>query len=115
LTGITFHPDENLLAAINREGQCLIWKLSTGNIQKVLDPLSGKITAIAFSPRGSHLAVAHSSGAMGFRSPFSEEWIKPFKAHEQSISALVYSSDGHHLVSGSLDKTIKVWEIIETD
>lgn len=114
-TSITFHPDENMLAAINAEGQCFIWDLPAGNIQKVIDPLSGKITAIAFSPSGSHLAIAHSSGALGFWSPFSEEWLKSFKAHEQSIPALVYSADGHHLVSGSLDKTIKIWEIRETD
>ncbi len=112
-TSITFHPNENLLAAINAEGQCLIWDLSTGNILNVLDPLSGKITAIAFSPGGSHLAAAHSSGTLGFWSPFSGEWIKPFKAHEQAIPALVYSSDGCHLVSASLDKTIKMWEITE--
>lgn len=106
---IVFHPDENLFAAVNEEGQCLIWDLSTGNIQRALKPLSEKITAITFSPDGYHLAAAHSSGVIGFWNPFSEELIHSFQAHDQSISLLVYSSDGYHLVSGSLDKTIKVW------
>jgi len=106
---IIYHPNENLIAAINAESQCLIWDISTGTIQNTLIPLLGKITAIAFSPDGSHLAAGHSSGIIGFWSSSSGELLHSFQAHNQSISALVYNSDGSNLISGSLDTTIKVW------
>lgn len=106
---ISFHPKEILIAAINKEGQCLIWDVPTAEIQNVLNPPSGKITALAFSPDSSYLAVAHSNGVISLWNPFSGELLHSFQAHEQSISALVYSHDGYNLISGSLDRTIKVW------
>jgi len=106
---VIFHPGEQLVAAINKEGQCILWDRATGSIQNTFTPVSGTITAIAFSPDGLHLAAAHSSGVIGFWNLVSGKVLFSFKAHDQSITALAYSSDGYHLVSGSEDRTIKVW------
>ncbi len=34
-------------------------------------------------------------------------------AHEDSVLSVVVTRDNKHIISGSADKTIKVWDIIE--
>lgn len=78
-------------------------------------PLTGRATAVAFTPDGSTLAVADSPGGaagqvhlwkMGEEKPFAS-WT----AHNDSILDLKISANGKLLATGSADKLARVWNL----
>ncbi|MEY4199169.1 MAG: hypothetical protein RLZZ265_909 [Verrucomicrobiota bacterium] len=78
-------------------------------------PLTGRATAIAFTPDGNTLAVADSPGGapglvhlwkMGDEKPFAS-WV----AHNDSILDLKVSANGKLLATGSADKLARVWNL----
>ena len=41
----------------------------------------------------------------------SEEWLTIEDAHDDEIQAIEFTADGQYIVSGSKDKTIKMWSV----
>ena len=40
-----------------------------------------------------------------------EEWLTIEDAHDDEIQAIEFTADGQYIVSGSKDKTIKMWSV----
>jgi WD40 repeat protein len=36
---------------------------------------------------------------------------EPWKGHTRAVRSIAYSPDGHHIVSGSDDNTIRIWDV----
>lgn len=79
--------------------------------ENFLEELPSYVTALAFSPDGSQLAVA------SFDSPDIRIWdletreVRRLKGHEAFVSALAFTPDGKRLLSGSGDRTIGIWDV----
>ena len=71
----------------------------------------GKIFTMAFSPDGSTLAVAGSSGVIELYEIESGRKLATPKGHEMPVESVAFSPDGKHLASASWDKTVRVWEV----
>jgi len=79
-----------------------------------------KITALAFHPRGSYLAVAASTpGQTGeirlyFIPPSGVPALKPdlvISAHPDQVLGLAFSPDGQILASCGYDRLVKLWKV----
>ncbi|MEG2556802.1 MAG: hypothetical protein RSA53_12040, partial [Odoribacter sp.] len=69
-------------------------------------------TAISLSPSGSNFAVANSKFLIEIWSLETRNvLLGKLKGHSDAICALDYSRDTRYLVSGSLDKTVKIWDV----
>ena len=88
-----------------------IWDASTGNVIRELTGHTKSVYAITYSPDGKYIASAGNTGENIVRiwNNADGKEIKTLKGHTQGIISLAYSSDGRHIVSGSWDKTVKVW------
>jgi len=123
LTGIVwdiaFSPDGRFLvsAADDTNGRTLrVWNPADG--AQVAVPIAlPSSSSLAFSPDGSHLAVG---GLTGW--PNGTIWIydtktwdveQQWKAANQNVTALVYTSDGRRLVSAGTDGLIRVWSVAD--
>src|SRR5205814_5496144 len=77
--------------------------------------VTGRITAIKFSPNGSELAladgVAGQSGSLRLIDTAENKITASWRAHSDTIFDLDFSPDGTQLVTASGDKLIKVWEL----
>ncbi|KAF8739908.1 WD40 repeat-like protein, partial [Rhizoctonia solani] len=65
-------------------------------------------TSATFSPDGSRVAVAVGDDILVFDRSTSRHLLL-LKGHESLVKSIQFSNDGARIVSGSLDKTIRVW------
>ncbi len=77
--------------------------------------LSGKITALQFSPDGTTLVIADGvagrSGLVRMISLPEGKLVASWSAHDDTIFALDVSRDGTRLVTAGGDKVIKIWDL----
>jgi len=58
------------------------------------------------------VTAAHENGALNFFDFNQNKVVKTIsEAHSDSISTMAYSNSGLHLVTGSHDGSLKVWDI----
>lgn len=79
------------------------------------DDLSGRVTAVQFSPDSTRLVVADSvvgqSGLVRVLDPNATTLIASWAAHDDAILGLDVSRDGTRLVTGGSDRLVKVWDL----
>src|SRR6185312_2910061 len=76
-----------------------------------------KVGCVAFSPDGRRLAVGaepgnHTTGVIGIHDPETGRVLQTLRGHTSVVCAVAFSPDGHRLASASLDKTIKLWDVL---
>jgi WD40 repeat protein len=101
-------------------GVVKIWDTASGKERGSLN-VNGSAHCLAFSPDGKWLAVGtgiwdqekknHLSGEVKIYDVASNSERAVLQGHTQHVASVVFSRDGKQLVSGSADKTIKVWDL----
>ncbi len=64
-----------------------------------------------FAPTGDQFATANRNGAFYVWHFESPEYPTKFAGHTDRVDSLVFSPDGKQLVSGSSDKTVRLWDV----
>ncbi|CAG8553172.1 26236_t:CDS:10 [Dentiscutata erythropus] len=112
---IAINPTSTEIAVGCEDQKVRIYKLNEDKFEEQGDKLSsgrGAITAIAYSPNGSLLAVGDSQGKIYVYDTGSKEVkISEWCFHTARIYSIAWSPDSLHLVSGSLDTNIYVWSV----
>jgi WD40 repeat protein len=110
---VAFSPDSRRLATGSEKNTVKIWDVETGvEIQKLWGEHSGEVYAVAFSPvDGRLIATAGEDSAVKIWDSQTGELKRSFRGHTGLVSSLAFSPDGSRLVSGSRDKTAKVWDM----
>ncbi len=85
VTTLAFYSDSNLIISGNADGSIILWRVKDGK----------RIMAL-----GRNLLSSI---------PFIGKYFDP--GHTDTVTGIVVSPDGRYLISGSLDKTIRVWQL----
>jgi WD40 repeat protein len=115
-SNVAFSPDGRRLATGSEENTVIIWDVETGvECLTLRGKHSGEVYAVAFSPidGGRLIATAGEDSAVKVWDSRTGKLIHSFRGHEGLVSSLAFSRDGHHLVSGSRDTTVKVWDVTQ--
>jgi WD40 repeat protein len=67
------------------------------------------IGGIAFSPDDTVVATAAGDGNARLFSATDASYICALRGHRSWATSLAFSPDGQRLISGSDDKTIRIW------
>ena len=79
---------------------------------KELKGHSGRINALAFSPKDGNLIVSASADKTGKLWDVNQgKSVRDFTGHGDALLSVNFSRDGSKLVTGSADKTARVWSV----
>lgn len=105
---IAWSPDGTLLAGAYYTGNCVLWDIRSGDIQRI-DTRGKYVWGLAFSPHGNMLAAASEGFKVQLWQVDDGTLIQTFNGHTQEVWRVAFSPDGLQLASASWDTTIKLW------
>ena len=124
---LAFSPTDNMLASAGVGMSVDLWDWTTGNLVRSLGRYKSVIYAIAFSPDGRSLVFspdacspdsdycknlpATDKNTLRLWNLQGRQIGKTFTGHTDYIDDVALSPSGQTLLSGSLDKTVKVWNV----
>eukprot|EP00045_Choanoeca_perplexa_P016497 m.223881 g.223881 ORF g.223881 m.223881 type:complete len:1082 (-) comp17276_c0_seq1:1276-4521(-) len=110
---VQFTPDGTLLASASHDGTVSLWDPTTGERVRALTSNTGSpVWACSFSKDGTIIVLGSGDGHVDFFDPLTGHILLSFQAHEDYVTATTFSSDGLMLLTGSHDKTLRVWKLL---
>jgi len=103
---LAFSPDGALLASTGDDGRVQVWDTATGKLRY---HILGRSFFVAFSRDGKLLATAPSHEILISQAASGKE-VGRLKGHTNAVSSADFSPDGKALVSGSYDRTVRLWD-----
>lgn len=73
--------------------------------------LDSQPRCVAFSPDGSSFVVGDDSGQVSLYDTLSGSILERFTGHAARVNDVGFSTDGQRLVSGSDDRTVRIWPV----
>jgi WD40 repeat protein/serine/threonine protein kinase len=116
--GIAFSPDGQWLAtesqSQSKDVLIRVWDAKTWQERPALRGIGGGgINALAFSPDSQRIASAidNSASRLVLYDANTSQPRQILPGHDSIVRSLAFSPDSRRLASGSLDTTVKVWDV----
>lgn len=112
--GLAVNRDESLVASVARDGQVIVWDLSSGGTVHAFAPSQGNMfnfpMAVTFHPKEKRVAVGMRDGRVIEYDLAKGEASLEFQANKALVWALEYLPDGEHLVTTGWEQA-KIWRL----
>ena len=112
-----YHPGNTIYAAWSPDGKYIatpgaVWNANSGECIRRFMPSLTLSSEVAWSPNSNLLAWRHVSDDDAiYIWDRQTDAVRELRGNQESTHCLDFSPDGTQLASGSLDNTVKVWDI----
>lgn len=116
---IQFSPDGRLLAIgggwDSMRGELRLLDALSGEVVRIMEGVTQQVNGVCFSPDGKWLAsaegVPQEPGFVRLWNVDSGDPVWTNNEHDAGVTSVRYTPDGERIVSGSFDKTARVWDL----
>ncbi|MBR3412067.1 MAG: WD40 repeat domain-containing protein [Bacteroidales bacterium] len=111
INALAFSPNGSRIVSRSPNGKLILWDAKSG--KPLGNPISGRnggVHAAAFSPDGSRIVIAEFEFLILLDAKSGKPIGAPMKGHTNWVTSVAFSPDGSRIVSGSLDKTLILWD-----
>jgi len=108
-------PDSLLLLSVDVNGHALLVNLHRKVVLAAYN-FKAPVNAACFSPNGKYIAVTHEKQVQMWRVPSLVKEFAPFvlvrkfSGHYEDVTCVAWSSDSQYIISGSMDRSVRVWD-----
>jgi WD40 repeat protein len=101
-----------LLVTVGNEGVVRLWDSSTGQGKQILRGHGRKITGLAFSADGGHLAACGNDGVVRVWEPATGRRVRELAGRNDRLVAVVFSPAESVLATSSSDGDVYLWDAV---
>ncbi|GAX42947.1 protein kinase [Tolypothrix sp. NIES-4075] len=110
---VAFSPDGQILATGSDDNTIKLWEVNTGKLIRTLSSHSWSVVTLAFSADGETLISGSWDKTIKLSGVNTTAEIATLSGHEDSVFTVAVSPVAL-IASGSRDKTIKLWQLVES-
>jgi len=115
VNSVDISPDGKYAVSGAENKVIIYWDIKEGKeIKEIVlnvDPEKNPIYSVCFSPDGKSAVLGLKSGWVGTIDLKSGNRTKTFFGHKSEVKSACFSPDGKYVLTGSYDKTMKLWEV----
>jgi WD40 repeat protein len=116
---VGFSPDGTRLLSISKDRKLKLWDVATGAL---LRTFAWEVSSAAFSPDGKRVVSGgwdktvrlwdlDAGGIADLWSMVTRGYFRTFTGHSSVVTSVAFSPDSNRILSGSHDRTIKLWDV----
>ncbi|OSC98311.1 WD40 repeat-like protein [Trametes coccinea BRFM310] len=114
VTSVSFSPTGKEILSGSLDGTVRLWDVATGACRGTWGEDSDRVESVAWSPDGALIASGDLNGTVILRVVASAHKNVSFLRHTDWVRSVTFASDGD-LLSGSNDKTCRIWDTTHID
>jgi WD40 repeat protein len=111
VSGLAFARDESVLLTASWDGECKLFDLSSFELLDIITKQKERIRSIAVTHDSSNVFLGLHNGVILSINPENPKDVFEMTGHSDIVTSLTIDQSNTRLVSGSWDRSVRVWSI----